>query len=140
MVDYSYCECYIRVRCRRSWHGSVAKYPEHSERVEIDRRRWGEGSTSSRAEYRASDGSWYGSWAVCFTYGCWFGVEGLVAGGEPTSSETVRRACKWLVSVQKADGGWGESYESCVLKRYVEHEKSQVVNTAWALLALMRGG
>jgi len=32
-----------------------------------------------------------------------------------------------------------ESYESCVLKRYVEHEKSQVVNTAWALMTLMKG-
>ena len=86
------------------------------------------------------DGSWYGSWAVCFTYGCWFGVEGLIAGGETSGSESVQRACKWLVSIQKSDGGWGESYESCVLKRYVEHEKSQVVNTAWALLSLMRGG
>lgn len=31
------------------------------------------------------DGSWYGSWACCFTYGTWFGVEGLVAAGEPLS-------------------------------------------------------
>lgn len=24
-----------------------------------------------------ADGSWYGSWAVCFTYGCWFGMSAL---------------------------------------------------------------
>jgi len=23
-----------------------------------------------------NDGSWYGCWGNCFTYGCWFGVEG----------------------------------------------------------------
>ena len=24
------------------------------------------------------DGSWYGSWGVCFTYGTWFGIEALM--------------------------------------------------------------
>lgn len=28
------------------------------------------------------DGSWYGSWGVCFTYGAWFGCEALAAVGE----------------------------------------------------------
>ena len=27
-------------------------------------------------------GGFYGKWAVCFTYGAWFGVEGLLAVGE----------------------------------------------------------
>ncbi|XP_072953251.1 cycloartenol synthase-like [Typha angustifolia] len=27
------------------------------------------------------NGSWYGSWGICFTYGIWFGVKGLVAAG-----------------------------------------------------------
>ena len=27
------------------------------------------------------DGSWYGSWGVCFLYGTWFGIEGLRAAG-----------------------------------------------------------
>ena len=133
MVDYSYCECTsatIQALTRFRQHWPTVR------RVEID------SSVARGVEFlkriQRDDGSWYGSWAVCFTYGGWFGVEGLIAGGEPTSSECVQRACKWLVSVQKADGGWGESYESCVLKRYVEHEQSQVVNTAWALLALMK--
>jgi len=35
------------------------------------------------------------------------------------------------------DGGWGESFQSCVVKQYVPHQQSQVVNTAWAVLALL---
>lgn len=31
----------------------------------------------------------YGSWAVCFTYACWFGVSGLVARGYSFESDTV---------------------------------------------------
>lgn len=30
------------------------------------------------------DGSWEGLWGVCFTYGVWFGIEGLVDAGFAT--------------------------------------------------------
>ena len=35
-----------------------------------------------------NDGSWYGCWGNCFTYGCWFGVEGKNQQplGKPNSS------------------------------------------------------
>ncbi|KAK2811543.1 hypothetical protein FQN50_002166 [Emmonsiellopsis sp. PD_5] len=84
------------------------------------------------------DGSWYGSWGVCFTYAALFAMESLAHVGETYStSERVRRGCKFLVDRQMEDGGWGESYLSCELKTYTHHEKSQVVQTAWACLALM---
>jgi len=53
----------------------------------------------------------------------------------------VHRACEFLVSKQNADGGWGESYLSCVTRKYSvnKQEGSQVVNTAWSLLTLMAG-
>ena len=35
------------------------------------------------------------------------------------------------------DGGWGENFEACEQKEYVAADRSQTVNTAWALLALM---
>ena len=35
------------------------------------------------------DGSWYGSWAVCFTYACWFGVSALAACGQTYASDPV---------------------------------------------------
>ena len=49
----------------------------------------------------------------------------------------VRRACEFLVKKQMGDGGWGENFESCEQGAYVQSEASQVVNTSWALLALM---
>ena len=83
------------------------------------------------------DGSWLGSWAICFTYGTWFGVEALIAAGENSESFCIQNACSFILSKQNKDGGWGESFESCVQKKYVPHKNSQVVNTSWALLALM---
>ena len=49
----------------------------------------------------------------------------------------VRRACEFLVSKQMEDGGWGENFEACEQRKYVQSETSQVINTSWALLALM---
>ena len=90
-----------------------------------------------------TDGSWYGCWGVCYTYGTWFGIEGILCAGdhsyaEGTPSDTVRKACEFLVSRQRSDGSWGESFESCVEHRYIEHEEGKIINTAWALLGLMK--
>lgn len=60
------------------------------------------------------DGSWYGNWGVCFTYGTWFGCEALAAAGEThATSPSARAAAAFLLQKQRADGGWGESYLSC---------------------------
>ena len=56
----------------------------------------------------------YGSWGVCFTYGTWFGVKGLVAAGKNFNNcFSIRKACDFLLSKQLPSGGWGESYLSC---------------------------
>lgn len=56
----------------------------------------------------------YGSWGVCFTYGTWFGVKGLVAAGKNFNNcSSIRKACDFLLSKQLPSGGWGESYLSC---------------------------
>lgn len=86
------------------------------------------------------DGSWEGLWGVCFTYGIWFGMDGLIESGIDQSHDAVKRACEFLVSKQQDDGGWGETFMSCVTREYVQHPRSQVVNTAWAVLALLKGG
>jgi lanosterol synthase len=89
------------------------------------------------------DGSWYGGWAVCFTYATWFAVEALtkVRGGgycdDAVLTASINKACAFLVGRQKADGGWGETFESCSRLIYTEAATSQVVNTAWALLTLI---
>lgn len=89
------------------------------------------------------DGSWYGCWGVCYTYGTWFGIEGLLCAGQNDyasgkPSKAITDACEFLMSKQRADGSWGESFECCVQHKYIEHEDGQIINTAWALLALMK--
>lgn len=87
------------------------------------------------------DGSWYGAWGICFTYATFFAVQSLEAHGEQCDNSTpVRKACDFLLAKQMDDGGWGEHYSSCVERKYVQHEQSQVVNTAWAVMALMHAG
>ncbi|KAM1189617.1 hypothetical protein ACFX2J_025272 [Malus domestica] len=68
---------------------------------------------------QATDGSWYGSWGVCFTYAGWFGIKGLLPSG-----------------------GWGESYLSCQNKVYtnLKDNRPHIVHTAWAMLALIGAG
>ncbi len=89
------------------------------------------------------DGSWYGGWAVCFTYATWFGVEALskaLGNGyydDAVLTTGINKACVFFAGKQKSDGGWGETFESCSKLVYTEAQTSQVVNTAWALLALM---
>ena len=84
-----------------------------------------------------SDGSWRGSWGVQFIYGTFFGVRGLVAAGARPGDPALRRACRWLLDRQRRDGGWGEHHSGCLPGRYVAHEQSQVIQTAWAMLALL---
>ncbi|KAJ8445210.1 LOW QUALITY PROTEIN: hypothetical protein Cgig2_024416 [Carnegiea gigantea] len=85
-------------------------YPTH-------RRKEVENSISKAVQYiensQNPDGSWYGCWGICFTYGTWFAVDALVACGRNyQSSVALRKACKFLLSKQLPDGGWGESYLS----------------------------
>ena len=57
------------------------------------------------------DGSWYGSWGICFTYAGMFALQSLASMGETyENSDHVRRGCDFLLDKQMADGGWGESY------------------------------
>ncbi len=87
------------------------------------------------------DGSWYGSWGICFTYAGMFALEALASAGETyTNSARVRRACAFFLTKQMDDGGWGESYRGCETGIYTHHERSQVVQTAWACIALMEAG
>lgn len=89
------------------------------------------------------DGSWYGRWGVCFTYATWLAVDGLVACGRNYhNSPCLQKACSFLLSKQLPCGGWGESHLSCHFKVYtnLEGDRAHVVQTAWALLALIKAG
>ncbi|KAF4581561.1 Lanosterol synthase (Oxidosqualene--lanosterol cyclase) [Pleurotus pulmonarius] len=84
------------------------------------------------------EGGWFGSWGICFTYATMFALESLALVGETyATSESARRACEFLLDKQMDDGGWGETYKSCETEQYHCHERSQVVQTSWAAMALM---
>ncbi|CAN7021069.1 unnamed protein product [Brassica rapa subsp. trilocularis] len=115
-------------------------YPDHRTR-EIDRTI--EKAVQFIENTQEADGSWYGSWGVCYTYATWFALEGLVAVGKTYENcLAMREGVAFLLKKQNSSGGWGESYLSCSEKRYIELEggRSNVVQTAWALMGLIQTG
>ncbi|KAH9716425.1 Camelliol C synthase [Citrus sinensis] len=89
------------------------------------------------------DGSWYGGWGICFTYGTWFAISGLVTAKKTYSNcLAIRKATDFLLKIQCEDGGWGESYRSCPNKKYIhlEGNRSNLVQTSWAMMGLIHAG
>ncbi|HEU4427349.1 MAG TPA: FAD-dependent monooxygenase [Myxococcota bacterium] len=132
MTEHSYVEC--TASCLAALADFRRRHPREVER-EV-------GRAIARAKRRLRrlqrrDGSWRGVWGVQFVYGTLFGIRGLMAAGATPGEPAVRRACEWLLARQRRDGGWGEDAIGCVRAEYVEHAQSQVLHTAWALLALL---
>ncbi|KDN40342.1 putative lanosterol synthase [Tilletiaria anomala UBC 951] len=132
MVEYEYAEC------TTSAITGLLKFRQISEyrRQDID------GTVAAAVKYilsiQRADGSWLGSWGIAFTYGAVFALESLRSAGLTyDNTPEVQMACKFLLSKQMEDGGWGETYESCVTGEYVQAPTSQVVQTAWAGIALL---
>lgn len=138
MIDYSYAECSMASLTALCAFHEI--YPHH--RTQEIKHAIQHGRDFFKSIQRP-DGSWYGSWACCFCYGCWFGIEGLIRSGDTPSSPAITKCCDFLLSKQRENGGWGEDFTSCYDKDYAENgmasygdQGSGVVNTAWALLAL----
>jgi lanosterol synthase len=132
MTEHSYVEC--TASCLAALADFRRRRPEDAPR-DVAR-------AISRAARRLRglqrrDGSWRGVWGVQFVYGTLFGIRGLMAAGASPADPSVRRACEWLLARQRADGGWGEDAAGCVRAEYAPHATSQVLHTAWALLALL---
>lgn len=132
MVEYDYPECTTAVVTVLSLFQKFSDYRS----AEIKKAK--EKALQYIRDAQSQEGSWYGSWGICFTYAGMFALESLASVGEVyANSDRSKRGCDFLLSKQMADGGWGESYKGCEEKRYIHHEKSQVVQTAWACIALM---
>ncbi len=88
------------------------------------------------------DGSWYGRWGMNYIYGTWSVLCALNAA-RVRCRHRLRcgKLSQWLLSIQNADGGWGEGGESYKLDyRGYEPAPSTASQTAWALLGLMAAG
>ena len=135
MIDYSYVEC--TSACMQALSAFAQRYPYvRTQRIALALER---GKRYLLARQR-EDGSWDGSWGICFSYGTWFGVQGLKAAGVDDSHTALQRACAFLRDKQLPDGGWGETAESCRAGRYVSTRHGQAVMTSWAMLALVAAG
>ena len=86
------------------------------------------------------NGSWYGRWGVCYVYGTWAAVTGMISVGVSPYSASIQKAIQWLESVQLDNGGWGESCLSSVRKKYTPLPYSTPSQTSWALDALIQSG
>ncbi|XP_050940718.1 isomultiflorenol synthase-like isoform X2 [Cucumis melo] len=89
------------------------------------------------------DGSWYGNWGICYTYGTWFALKALsMAGKTYENCEALRKGANFLINIQNSEGGFGESYLSCSKKRYIplDGKRSNLVQTAWGLMGLICAG
>ncbi|CAM1505995.1 Fc.00g116320.m01.CDS01 [Cosmosporella sp. VM-42] len=134
MIEYDYPECTSSVVTALSL---FRKYWPNYRKKDIQD--FIERGTQWLKEDQRSDGSWYGSWGICFTYATMFALESLVSVGEYyDNSESCRGGCDFLLSKQRQDGGWSESFQSCETMKYHEDPSgSLVVQTAWALIGLM---
>src|SRR5438034_1991551 len=86
------------------------------------------------------DGSWFGRWGVNHIYGTGAAVPALEACGLPPDHPAIRRALRWLDSVQQGDGAFGEDIASYGDAAWRGRGAATPSQTAWALLAYISGG
>ena len=89
-----------------------------------------------------SNGSWFGRWGTNYIYGTWSVLEAFRLAKFDMQHASVRRAVQWLESVQRVDGGWGETNDSYLDEKIAGQflETSTAFQTAWAVLGLMAAG
>ena len=87
------------------------------------------------------DGSWFGRWGTNYIYGTWSALLGLEQTDLPKNDPMYAKAVKWLKSVQREDGGWGEdNYSYHDISFSGSYRFSTSFQTAWAVLGLMTAG
>lgn len=107
MIEYDYPECTTAVVTALSIFSK--NYPDYRA---ADIKKFKDNAINYIRIAQRPDGSWYGSWGICFTYAGMFALESLASIGETyENSEHVRKGCDFLLSKQRNDGGWSECYK-----------------------------
>ena len=99
MLDYTYVEC--TSACMQALHAFTQQYPGYRRdeiRLALD-----DALHYVRSKQRV-DGSFEGSWGVCFTYGTWFGLEAFSHCGkvykDGVADAEVRKNCSLVCVYQ----------------------------------------
>ncbi len=87
---------------------------------------------------QCEDGSWFGRWGVNYVYGT-SGVLRALETVSLTAKDYCQRAVRWLRSVQKADGSFGESLRSYSEPATKGQGDSTASQTAWGMIGLLAG-
>ena len=114
--------------------GLLGKYGKHQ--LEVWR------GISFLLREQEANGSWWGRWGTNYIYGTWSVLEAFQLAQFDMQHSSVQRAVDWLKSVQRADGGWGETNDSYLDPKLAGQffETSTAFQTAWAILGLMAAG
>lgn len=121
----------VTARCT----GFLALYGDHRHKEAVER-----GLTYLFSE-QETNGAWFGRWGSNYIYGTWSVLEAMRLINVDKNHLAIRRAVHWLKSVQRADGGWGETNDSYLDPQQAgKSEESTSFQTAWALLGLMAAG
>ncbi|MCH7797560.1 MAG: squalene--hopene cyclase [Planctomycetes bacterium] len=81
-------------------------------------------------------GGWFGRWGVNYIYGTWQALVGLIRCGEDPRQEWIQRSGRWIKSVQKDDGSFGESASSYEDESQRGRGPSTASQTAWGAMVL----
>lgn len=107
-----------------SWHGYKSDHPAIQKAVAYVR------------SHQRPEGCWFGRWGVNYIYGTWQAVIGPIRCGEPRDAEWIQRAGRWMKSIQKPDGSFGETANSYEDPKLMGTGPSTASQTAWAAMVL----
>jgi squalene-hopene/tetraprenyl-beta-curcumene cyclase len=97
-------------------------------------------ATQFLRDQQTPEGAWYGRWGVNYIYGTWQVLRGLSRMAQDMDALYVRRAVRWLLDRQNADGGWGESIASYDDPAQKGIGPTTSAQTAWAVMGLIAAG
>ncbi len=124
-IDYIKAEQVLFDECKQSNDNQADAPARHSSNRQ-----------SSIVNRQSAFGAWFGRWGVNYIYGTWQAVIGPIRCGESPQSEWIQRAGRWIKSVQKPDGSFGESAASYFDPSLKGHGPSTASQTAWAAMIL----